>query len=175
MADEIEQRVLMGRVGAPYGVKGWLWIHSDTRPIDNIFDYAEWQIGTGDNWQTFNVLEGRPQGKSLIARLANEEGQVIADRNQAAELTNAVVAVWRNEMPQLPDGEYYWTDLIGLEVLTESGQGLGKVETLMETGANNVLVVRGERERLIPFVPGQVVKNVDLQKTVITVDWDPEF
>ncbi len=175
MQQNDDQRVLMGRVGAPYGVKGWVWIYSDTRPMDNILDYELWQLEQQGRWQTYEVLQARPQGKALIAQLADVQGNAIADRDQAASLTNAQIGIWRHELPALPEGEYYWADLIGLSVLTESGQPLGKVKSLMETGANNVLVVDGDRERLIPFVMDQVIRKVDLPTAEITVDWDPDF
>lgn len=175
MSENVERRVLLGRIGKPHGVKGWVWVHSATQPVENILDYPDWQLGRKDEWRTFSVLEARPQGKSLVALLADEQGNPLSDRNQVAELTNADIAVSRSELPPLPEGQYYWTDLVGLNVQTESGTALGKVDHMMETGANSVLVIKGDRERLVPFVMDQVVKDVDLQSGSMTVDWDPDF
>ena len=86
----------------------------------------------------------------------------------------ADVAVHRRQLPAAEAGRYYWVDLIGLSVVNREGIALGTVIALMETGANDVLVVQGERERLIPFVLGRVVLDVDLEAGVIEVDWLPD-
>jgi len=96
-------------------------------------------------------------------------------REQAATLVGSQIFVSRDQLPATAEDEYYWSDLEGLEVKTTSGELLGRVEKLMETGANDVLVIRGNREHLVPFVPGQYVKHVDLEGGMIEVDWDPEF
>lgn len=175
MSQNNDRRVPLGRVGAAHGVRGWLWIHSSTNPMDSILDYGTWQLGQGEHWQSYRVQQARGQGKGLVALLADENGNVLSDRNQAEALTNLDIAVWRSEMPSLPKGEYYWADLIGMQVVTTTGQSFGKVDSLMETGANNVLVIKGEKDVLVPFVVDEVVKDVDLQNAVITVDWDPDF
>ena len=143
--------------------------------MENILDYPDWQLGRKNEWRSFQVMEARAQSKGLVVLLGDEQGNVVADRNQVAEWTNADIAINRSELPPLPEGEYYWVDLIGLEVRTESGQPLGKVDHMMETGANNVLVIKGDRERLVPYVMEHVVKKVDLQSGSMTVDWDPDF
>ena len=117
-----------------------------------------------------SVAEFRPHGKGLAARLVG-----LDDRDEAAALMGADIAVWRDELGEPEPGQYYWADLVGLEVRHAEGQSFGKVEGLMATGANDVLVVKGERERLIPFIQGQVIKGVDLGAGIITVDWDPDF
>lgn len=175
MSQNADRRVLLGKVGAPHGVRGWVKIHSSTQPLDSILDYRTWQLGRGEHWNQFQVVQAQPQGKALIAQLADEHGNVLSDRDQAEMLKNLDIGVWRSEMPPLPKGEYYWADLIGLEVVTEAGESFGKVDSLMETGANNVLVIKGEQEILVPFVLDHVVKKVDLKKAVITVDWDPDY
>ncbi len=175
MTQNADHRVLLGKVGAPHGVRGWVWIYPSTDPLDSILDYRNWQLGRGENWKNFQVLQARPQGKAIVAQLADEHGQAFSDRDQAEAVKNLDIGVWRSEMPSLPKGEYYWIDLIGLEVVTTSGESFGKVDSLMETGSNNVLVIKGEREILVPFLFDQVVKDVDLEQAVITVDWDPDF
>jgi 16S rRNA processing protein RimM len=116
------------------------------------------------------VAEGRPHGKTIIARL-----QGMTDRDQAARVIGAEIAVQRDQLPVLKPGEYYWADLIGMKVQLADGRSLGEVEAMMETGANDVLVVKGDRQRLIPFIRGQVVREVDMDKGLIQVDWDPDF
>ena len=175
MSQNADSRVPLGRIGAPHGVKGWVRVNSSTQPIDNILDYPVWQIGQNGNWREFRLKNARMQSKGLVVLLEDEHGNAFHDRNQAAELTNADIAVDRSELPPLPEGEYYWADLIGLTVSNESGEVLGEVDHLIETGANNVLVLKGEREILVPFVMDHVVKNVDLQSGSMTVDWDPDF
>jgi 16S rRNA processing protein RimM len=97
------------------------------------------------------------------------------DRTQAEGLTGRQIAVYRDQFPDLPEDEYYWTDLLGLSVVLEDGRELGTLENMLATGANDVMVVRGERERLIPFVPGRYVKRVDVDGRRVVVDWDPDF
>lgn len=163
------QMVLVGRISGLFGVKGWVKVYSATRPRENLFDYAPWLIQMDDGWREFRVLEWRAQGKGLVARLKG-----VDDRDQAAALLQRDIMIRREQLPALDEG-WYWIDLIGLEVSTVSGERLGRVESLMETGANDVLVVAGERQRLIPFTPGHAVREVDMQSGRIVVDWDPDF
>jgi 16S rRNA processing protein RimM len=163
--------VTLGRVTGPYGLQGWLKIHSDTDPRDNIVHYAHWWLGRGGRWERREVEAGRLHGKTVVAKLAGCD-----DRDAAAAMKGAEIAVRRSQLAaDLAPGEYYWTDLEGLRVVTIEGVALGRVDHLFETGANDVMVVEGERERLLPFVLGQVVREVDLAGGVIRVDWDPDF
>ncbi len=153
-----------------YGLRGWVKVYSYTDPLENILGYSPWSVVKGGEPVEFKVAEGRLQGKGIVARL---EG--IDDRDAAAELIGADILIARDRLPELPPGEWYHADLVGLEVVTNRGIVLGRVDHLFETGANAVMVVKGERERLLPFVHGQVVLDVDPAVGVITVDWDPEF
>lgn len=170
-----ERAVVLGRVSGLFGVGGWIKVYSYTRPVESIFDYADWWLGPRSGRTHFRLLEGRPQGKTLVARLADESGRPIVDRDAAAEWLETDIAVDRRDMPEPAPGEYYWCDLIGLRVETADNVPLGRVSALMETGANDVLVVDGERERLIPMLVPRFVKSVDLHAEVIVVDWDPAF
>lgn len=116
------------------------------------------------------LAEGRQQGKNIIARL---EG--ITDRDTATQMMQADIAVERQQLPATAKDEFYWADLEGLQVVTETGVELGTVSHLLETGANDVLVVEGERQRLIPYVRGDVVQHIDLAEGKMIVAWDPEF
>ena len=167
--DGPDRLVALGRVSGLHGVQGWVKIHSDTRPRENILDYSPWYLLRHGVWEPWEVVRGRPQGKTLVAQLRG-----CTDREQARRLMGATIAVRRWQLGESEEG-YYWTDLEGLEVVNLQGVALGRVDHLMETGANDVLVVKGERERLIPWLPGEVVHDVDLVGGRIRVDWDPDF
>jgi len=173
-AREDSRMVLLGRVSGLFGVKGWIKVYSDTEPRDNILNYSPWYLRRQGEWQPFEVVAGQQHGKGIVAQLAN-----CPDRDTAAELIGSDIAVPREQLPAPDEEEYYWSDLRGLKVITLQGVDLGQVSNLMETGANDVLVVReaGEqgRERLIPFIRQQVIREVDLERGVLIVDWDPEF
>ncbi|WP_018233959.1 ribosome maturation factor RimM [Thioalkalivibrio thiocyanodenitrificans] len=164
------RRIVLGRISGLFGVQGWVKVFSDTRPRDEIARYSSVQLGQSGQWREAGVEAGRAHGKGVIMKF-----QGCDDRDAAAALIGQEIAVWRDQLAALPDGEYYWADLLGLEVVTVDGVHLGVVGDMLETGANDVIVVNGDRERLIPYVPGDVVRNVDLETRTITVDWDPEF
>jgi len=163
--------VELGRIGAPHGVKGWVRVHSFTDPADNILNYRQWHVYLRGHCKIIEVLEIQPQRQHYIARLKGYE-----DRDSAASLTNAEFAVPRTELPPLSSGEYYWMDLIGMTVINETGETLGVIERLFETGSNDVLVVKGEtREHYIPYIPEDYVLEVNLESRIMRVSWDPEF
>jgi 16S rRNA processing protein RimM len=151
-------------------VRGWVRVFSYTQPRENIVRYQPWYLQRDGNWERREVAEGRPQGKGVVARL-----QGCSDRDQARLLLGTEIGVRRAQLPEVEPGEYYWSDLEGLAVVGLSGERLGVVDHLLATGANDVLVVKGETEHLIPFVLGQVIKEVDLERSEIRVDWDKEF
>jgi 16S rRNA processing protein RimM len=166
--DDERKTILIGHVSGVHGVKGWVRIHSLTEPREAIFEYQPWQLGEPP--EEVRVLEGKKTGKHLVALL-----EKIDDRDQAERLCKRPISVYRDQFPDLPEQEYYWTDLEGMRVSMEDGTELGKIERMLATGANDVMVVRGERERLIPFVIGTYVKAVNLEDGVVIVDWDPDF
>lgn len=163
-----DDNIALGYISAVHGIKGWVKIHSWTRPMEAILRYQPWLLG--EDRKPVKIVDGRKQGKGLAALLPGFE-----DREQAARLVGTQVFVRREQLPATQKDEYYWSDLEGLEVKTTSGELLGRVEKLMETGANDVLVIRGKREHLVPFIQGQYVTRVDLEEGLIEVDWDPEF
>lgn len=165
-----ESPLVVGRFNGVYGVQGWLKVYSWTQPRENILTYNPWLIRSEDGWQRVKVLEGRRQGKGIVVKL---EG--VQDRDQALALRDIEVAIDRDQLPELPEGEYYWSDLLGLEVVNTSGHVLGKVESLMETGADDVLVVQGDVKRLIPFTEPEIVKLVDHDAGRIVVDWEADY
>lgn len=165
-----QRRVVLGKIGGLYGVRGWVKLWSFTDPVENLLDYAELEVNRDGRWETLRLAEGRRQNEALVARFAG-----YADRDQAALLVGAELAVDRGRLPTPGAGEYYWADLVGLRVITTEGVDLGVVENMMATGANDVMVVKGDRERLLPFLPGRCVNEVDLAGGRIVVDWDPDF
>lgn len=175
-----DQPVVLGRINGLFGVRGWVKAYSHTRPVDNLLHYSRWFLGRigerrPDIWRSFYVVDARPHGRTLIAQLADDAGDVISDRDTAVALVDADIAVARADMPEPARGEYYWHDLVGLEVINRGGVTFGRVTAMMETGANDVLVVDGDRRRLIPFVVGAIVDRVDIETGRMVVDWEADF
>jgi len=163
--------VLVGRISGIYGVRGWVKVYSYTEPRENILDYLPWQVGSEDSgWRTMKVVDGRLQGKGVVAHLEGFD-----DRDVVRSLIGLDIRVSRDQLPETDADEYYWADLEGLEVETVDGLSLGRIDHLFDTGANDVIVVQGDRERLIPFIRGDVITEIDLDKGLMKVDWDPEF
>ena len=169
---EAGRRVLIGRIVGLYGVQGWLKIESWAEPRMRIFDYQPWLLSAAPGVETqIAGAKGRVQGKGIVAQLPG-----VDDREQAAALIGSDIHVDRAQLPPPAEGEYYWVDLEGVEVVTTLGVALGRISHLFATGANDVVVVRdGERERLVPYVMGSYVRSVDLSAGRMVVDWDPEF
>lgn len=170
-----ERRVTLGRVAGVYGVKGWIKVVSSTRPAENILDYRRWWIAKGNGFEA-QLLEGRVHGRGLIAQISGANGQALPDRTAAELLVGAEIQVARNELPAPSNGQYFWTDLIGMQVCSEQGEALGTVTEVTSNGAQDVLVMMdGEQERMIPFVHGAIIKSVDLVGQRIVADWLPEY
>lgn len=166
-----EEKVLLGLINGLFGVKGWVKVYSYTRPRAKIVEYQHWYLG--DNFdQPIRVQQGRSQKGGVVAKL---EG--IDDRDAAVELLDSKIWVAGEQLDSLPENEYYWYQLIGLEVLDKENKSLGSIKDLIETGANDVMVVRGKGkiEHLIPYIQGQVVKSIDLEQKCMVVDWDTDF
>ncbi len=164
-----DELICVGHFLGAQGIKGWVRIFSNTSPRENIVNYSPWVIEQGGEFRTVKV-QGRLQGKNVLARLDGCE-----DRNQAEELKGCRIFIEPAQLPRLQAGEYYWSDLIGLSVESLQGEPLGVVASMLETGANDVLVLSGERERLIPFVIDDIVHEVDLENCRLVVDWLPEY
>lgn len=160
----------MGYVSGPFGVQGWLNVVADTEYADSLFDYKTWWLGKDGKWQAYKLLGGGVHTKKLGAQL---EG--VVGRDAAFALKGYEIAVPRSEMPPSGEDEYYWVDLVGLDVINTAGERLGVIERLFATGANDVIVVQdGETERLLPFV-AHVVLKVDLTQRVMNVDWGLDY
>lgn len=159
----------MGRVAVPFGIHGWLKIQPFTEEVDGLSEFPRWWLGEGDCWREYAVLESAAHNATLHAKLDGCIG-----RDAAAALKGKLVAVPRDALPAAGDNEYYWSDLIGLTVTNLQSETLGKVTGLLETGANDVLVVQGTQEHLIPFIK-QYVIEVDRASGSICVDWGTDF
>ena len=168
---ELKQELLeLGKISGVFGVKGWVKVHSFTDPRDRIVEYGSWQIKQKGEWREIQLEAGKSQGKTVIAKLDG-----IDDRDEAMLLMGAKIAIHQGQLEKLEADEYYWRDLEGLRVINTEGVDLGSVSYMMETGANDVMVVKGDQERLIPFTQGHAVQKVDLSAGVITVEWDADF
>jgi 16S rRNA processing protein RimM len=160
-----------GNVSGVFGVKGWIKVFSFTHPRENLLNYSPWLLRKNNQTREYKVLTGKCHGNAVIVEL---EG--ITDRDAAFDLMGSEILIRKDKLPKPEADEYYWTDLIGLNVVTETGVNLGTVDHLLETGANDVLVVNdGTTERLIPFLQQQTVLKIDLIGRLIIVDWDPDF
>lgn len=165
-----QQRINIGNIAGAFGVKGWVKVFSDTRPSENILAYSPWRLAKNNSCTTVTVINGHLQGKAIVAQLAE-----IKDREQAKLLTDWGISIAREQLPKTNVDEFYWSDLIGLTVITVGGHNLGQVDHLIETGANDVLVIKGGRERLIPFLVGKTVLKIDQKTRKMLVDWNSEF
>jgi 16S rRNA processing protein RimM len=169
------RRVALGRVAGVFGIKGWVKVHSYTRPIENILDYPRWSIAARQPFEA-KLLEGRIHGHGLVARITGADGAPIEDRDLAAALLDAEISVEHSQLPKAPVGSWYWAELIGLTVKTVAGEPLGRVTSVFENGAQDVLVIEdGDTERMIPFVQGPIIQSVDTAAGVIVAEWSPEW
>jgi 16S rRNA processing protein RimM len=164
------KQISVGRVSGTFGVKGWVKVFSFTDPRENILSYSPWLLKKGIESKTVKIIDGKFQGKTLIAQLDG-----VADRDQAEALLGWDILIDQNQLPSTKAGEYYWSELMGLQVVNLEGVNFGAVDSLLETGANDVLIIRGDRERAVPFIQGRHVIEIDLDQGRMIVDWDPEF
>jgi 16S rRNA processing protein RimM len=170
---ENKSQIIVGRIGGAHGICGWMKIMSYTRPKENIFTYSPWLVHADDAWQEIDIEESQQRGERLLVKISG-----IENPEDARLYMNCDLAIAREQLPALLEGEYYWRDLIGLEVLNQDGIILGEVNEISETGANDVLVINGtganKNKLLIPLVMDVYVKKVDLIANCIHVDWQLE-
>ncbi len=164
------ERILLGRIVGVSGLQGWLKVHSDTVPREDIDRYTCWQLGKRNEWNTYQVEKVKRQGKRILGKLAGCD-----NRESAEALVGLDIAIESGQLEELAKHQYYWVDLQGLQVTNHEGVEFGRIKRVFDTGANDVIVVQGDRERLIPWVIDDVIKAVDLAAGTVTVDWDPEF
>jgi 16S rRNA processing protein RimM len=167
-ADGRQRRVVLGRVGAPFGVRGWIKVQSYTDPPEGIVNYSPWELARNGSLLAWEVKDWKFAGRQLAVRLDG-----VDTREAAAGLTGAEVLVDRLVLPPTAPGEYYWDDLVGLEAINTEGTPLGRIAGILDLPAHPVLVLRGERERLVPLVRDRLI-DVDLGIGRLTLDWHPD-
>jgi 16S rRNA processing protein RimM len=165
-----EEWIIVGRFGRPHGIKGLVTVYSFTDPKDNILSYSDWHAFLNNCWQPIKVLSAQIHNKTIVAQI---EG--FPERELVARLTNIEIAIHKDQLAPLAPGEYYWHQLIGMKVINQQGLSFGEVVEVMPTGSNDVLVVKGEKRHLIPYLPGQFITSIDNTTKTITVDWDMDF
>lgn len=171
-ADEL---IVLGKIFSVHGVRGEVKVYSFTDPLDNVLDYPRWTLTRDGEVKQVEVASGRVQGKFLVVKLKG-----LDDRNVARTYAGFEIRVPESELPELEEDEFYWHQLEGLSVINQDGQLLGKVDHLLETGANDVMVVKpctgslDDRERLLPYTE-QCVQAIDLDAGEMRVDWDADF
>lgn len=158
--------IVVGRINGLFGTHGWVKAFSYTRPRENLLDYTTWYLRNGRSWQAYALGAAKRHGSGLIASLNGVE-----DRDTAATLLRCDIAIERQQLAVPATGEYYWADLIGLHVVNREGEPLGRVAGLIDTGANDVLRVEGLVQRLIPFVEGVYIDEINWEAAEIRVDW----
>jgi 16S rRNA processing protein RimM len=169
MPKKSQEKIIIGRIGAPFGILGWLKINSFSEPKDKILEYQPWYLEENSGWQELTIEAGKWHSNQIIAKLPGCD-----DRTTAQSYTNKNILIDASLLPPTKKNEYYWRDLEGLEVINKDNENLGVVDRVLATGANDVLAVKGDRMRLIPYIKDVILK-VDLPKKRITVDWDKDF
>lgn len=170
-----KELIVLGKIVSVHGLQGAVKVYSFTDPIENILTYKEWILRKADEKFTVKLEQGRLQGKVLVAQLKN-----LTDREEARKLADYEICIPFDRLPVLESSEYYWHQLVGLKVINLQEQLLGNIDHLLETGANDVLVVKStaesidDKERLLPYID-QCVLSIDLNVGEVKVDWDAEF
>jgi len=170
MLSDADKPIIVGKLAGVYGIKGWLKVISYTDPLDNILRYKPWLFKQHGQWREIALLQGKLHGKGLIVHLAGYDNP-----ETARSLVGTEIAITRKQLPALPKGEYYWADLEGMRVINQANIDFGQVQQVMATGANDVLIIQGDKRRLIPFLINHTIISVDLKERLITVDWDADF
>ncbi|TLY47603.1 MAG: ribosome maturation factor RimM [Gammaproteobacteria bacterium] len=168
-----QKKVLVGAIGKPYGIKGWVKINSYTEPVNNILAYQPWYVaapGKTPSLSLIEIIDSRLHGQQILVLFSNS-----TTPESAGRYTNYKIYVERGNFFPLAEKEYYWTDLEGLKVYTCENAYLGIIQAVFATGANDVLVITDKKRHLIPFLLDQTIKSIDLENKTMIVDWDAEF
>ena len=161
--------IVIGRFGRTFGILGWIKVISFTTPKENILKFKPWLIQKNELWEEIYFENSKQHASNIVVKLPNYNSP-----EEVACLTNINIGVLREQLPKLRGEDYYWEDLIGLEVINKEKVNLGIVQSLIATGSNDVLVVMSERKRLIPYI-SNVILNVDLASKIIEVDWGQDY
>ncbi len=166
----MEDVVIMGKIVGPHGIQGWLKVHPFTEEIATLSEYPQWLVSEDEkHWASYKVEKTIIKDKTLLVKLSG-----IDDRNGSESVNKNMIGILKEELPKLDSDTYYWSDLIGLDVQNEVGYYFGTIKTMMETGSNDVMVIKGEKEFLIPYLPDVVIK-VDLEAKKVLVEWDENY
>lgn len=171
-AERDDENIIIGKINGVYGVKGWVKVYSYTDPREAITKYNPWYLKKGGVWKAVKIEDSKPQAKTVIAKIEGCD-----DRDAALLFSGTEVSIKPEQLGSLDEGKYYWRDLIGLRVRNQDDYDFGEVQSLMETGSNDVLVVKSDegKETLIPWTMGQAIIKVNLEDGLILVDWDDDF
>jgi len=164
-----EKKLLVGKINGFFGVQGWIKIFSYTEPRKNILKYQPWYFIDDGTYKAIEMTTGRKQSKTIVAHLKG-----IDNKDQAVQLIGKSLYIDKDQLPQLDDNEHYWHELVGFRVINKDGIDLGVVDYLVDTGSNNVLVIKGNKEHWIPYIEPYLV-SIDKKNRVINVDWDENF
>ncbi len=164
-----EKKLLVGKINGFFGVQGWVKIFSYTEPRKNIFEYQPWYFIDDGTYKSIEMTMGREQSKTIVAHVKG-----IDNRDQASQLIGKSLYIDKDQLPQLDDNEHYWHELAGFRVINKNAVDLGVVDYLVDTGSNDVLVIKGDKEHWIPYIEPYLV-SVDKKNRVISVDWDENF
>ncbi len=174
---ESDDYILLGEISGVHGIKGWVKVFSHTSPRVKITEYPQWFMKSSkdQSWVSRKLIEGKVQGKNIIAQLDG-----VHYRDEAEALVGTEIAIHKDQLEVLAEGEYFWRDLIGLSVETTKGEKLGQIDWLFNTGSNDVIIIKESegvdaKEHLLPFIFDDVIKSVNIEKSLMVVDWDPEF
>ena len=168
---EDDKKIYLGKITGVHGIKGWLKIQSFSSPPENILNYPSWIITNKGEEDFYSIEQGRKQNNKIVVKL-----EKIDDRNTAESLINSKIQIQRSDLPKLSNENYYWSDLVGLSVLNSEEKVIGKIESLIETGANDVMVIITLKDEriLIPFVMHEIIKEVNVELNYIKIDWSIE-
>ena len=168
---EDDKKIYLGKITGVHGIKGWLKIQSFSSPPENILNYPSWIINNKGEEDFYSIEQGRKQNNKIVVKL-----EKIDDRNTAESLINSKIQILRSDLPKLSNENYYWSDLVGLSVLNSEEKVIGKIESLIETGANDVMVIITLKDEriLIPFVMHEIIKEVNVELNYIKIDWSIE-
>jgi 16S rRNA processing protein RimM len=160
----------MGKIVSSHGIKGWLKIYPFTENVATLNDYSDWLVSKDEKvWLRYKVEKTIIKNKSILVKFTD-----LNNRNESDSLNKNIVGIERSDLPELAPNIFYWSDLIGLDVINKKNIYYGVVDNMMETGSNDVIIVKGKKEILIPYLPDVVIK-VDLEAKKILVDWDEEY
>ncbi len=166
-----QKYVVIGKFGKTHGLQGWIRVYPFTETVEAMLSYKPWYIAVKEEREELKIDGVHPHGRAIIVHI-----EAVNDVDAVRYYTDKEIFVLHDQLPKLDNDEYYWSDLKGLTVVNREGVELGVIDHLMETGSNDVLVVLGKKKQhVIPFLREKFVLEIDFDKNIMIVDWDPEF